>query len=195
MVFYRCAFRNTPKFNEVKGKGKIVSKAWIEKCFQEQKKVSWRKYALDDNDRKQSDSEDEIVNILLKPASTTAVEETEESTDLPAKDNDSSIEIISPKKTQIDLSSDEDMDIVDNRKPNPSIATVQESIKNGSIKKEKDISNATTDEDVDHKQDDYSFENTQNEAPLFNSKTFFLTTDLKATDVVKLEKFIPSMKG
>lgn len=195
MYFYRCAFKNTPKYNEVKGKGKIVSKTWIEKCFQEQKKVSWRKYALDDNDRKQSDSEDEIVNILLKPASPTAVEETEESTDIPAKDNDSSIEIISPKKTQIDLSSDEDMDIVDNRKPNPSIAMVQESTKNGYIKKEKDLTNATTDEDVDHKQDDDSFENTQNEAPLFNSKTFFLHMDLKATDIVKLEKFIPSMKG
>lgn len=81
------------------------------------------------------------------------------------------------------------MDIVDNRKP-PSIVPVQKSIKNGSFEKEHDPVNATTDEDVDHKHDD-----AQDEKPLFNSKTFFLHTDLKATDVVKLEKFIPSMKG
>ncbi|CAO1406143.1 unnamed protein product, partial [Diamesa serratosioi] len=185
-----CAFKNTPKYGQVKGKGKIVSKSWIEKCFQEQRKISWRKYALDENDRKQSDSEDEIVDVLLKPTVTSATEETTESL---AKDNDSSIEIISPVKTLIDLSSDEDMDIVDNRKP--SIIAMQESIKNGSIKKERDPVNVSTDEDIDHKQDDDSFENTQSDPPLFNSKTFFLHTDLMATDIVKLEKFIPSMKG
>ncbi|CAO1412077.1 unnamed protein product [Diamesa tonsa] len=188
-----CAFKNTPKYNQIKGNGKIVSKSWIEKCFQEQKKISWRKYALDDNERKQSDSEDEIVNILLKPKSSEAVEEA--TVDSPAKDNDSSLEIISPKKTLIDVSSDEDMDVVDNRKPIPSIEKVEEPSKNGSITKEHDPANATTDEDVDHKQDDDSFENTQSEAPLFSSKTFFLHADLMATDIVKLEKFIPSMKG
>merc|ERR1719309_608564 len=27
-----CAFANTPKFNQVRGKGKIVTKSWIEDC-------------------------------------------------------------------------------------------------------------------------------------------------------------------
>lgn len=125
----------------------------------------------------------------MKPTASTVV--VESTIDLLAKDHDSSIEIISPKKTLIDVSSDEDMDIVDNRKP----TSQEKPSKNGSTKKEHDPANVTTDEDADHMQDDDSFENTQKEAPLFSSKTFFLHADLMATDIVKLEKFIPSMKG
>lgn len=33
-----CAFKNTPKYVQVLGKGKIVSKHWIEKCYKEKKR-------------------------------------------------------------------------------------------------------------------------------------------------------------
>ncbi|KAI9559746.1 D repair protein XRCC1 [Daphnia sinensis] len=54
-----CAFYNTPKFLEVKGKGKIVKKNWVEDCYAKRKRLPWRRYCLDKNDRGE-ESEDEI---------------------------------------------------------------------------------------------------------------------------------------
>ncbi|XP_044255439.1 DNA repair protein XRCC1 [Tribolium madens] len=55
-----CAFTNTPKFNQVKGKGKIVKRNWIEECHSQRKRLPWRRFCLDKNDAKQPESEDEI---------------------------------------------------------------------------------------------------------------------------------------
>lgn len=38
-----CAFANTPKYNKVKGKGKIVKKEWILDCYREKKLLPWQK--------------------------------------------------------------------------------------------------------------------------------------------------------
>lgn len=38
-----CAFGNTPKYNQVKGKGKIVKKEWILDSFQQKKRLPWKK--------------------------------------------------------------------------------------------------------------------------------------------------------
>lgn len=54
-----CAFYNTPKFLEVKGKGKIVTKNWVEDCYAKRKRLPWRRYCLDKNDRGE-ESEEEI---------------------------------------------------------------------------------------------------------------------------------------
>uniref|UniRef100_A0A182JYQ9 BRCT domain-containing protein n=1 Tax=Anopheles christyi TaxID=43041 RepID=A0A182JYQ9_9DIPT len=62
-----CAYKNTPKYNQVHGKGKIVKKDWIEKCYYNRKRLSWRKFALDTVEANASDSEDEIVDIANKP--------------------------------------------------------------------------------------------------------------------------------
>lgn len=56
---FSCAFANTPKFNQVKGKGKIVTRKWVEDCYMERKKLPWRRYALDKAD-KGPESEEEI---------------------------------------------------------------------------------------------------------------------------------------
>lgn len=58
--FFSCAFQNTPKFNQVKGKGKIVTKKWVLDCSSNRKRLPWRRYALDPDDKKQPESEDEI---------------------------------------------------------------------------------------------------------------------------------------
>uniref|UniRef100_A0A1Y1KFD5 BRCT domain-containing protein n=1 Tax=Photinus pyralis TaxID=7054 RepID=A0A1Y1KFD5_PHOPY len=55
-----CAFTNTPKFNQVKGKGKIVNRLWISDCYALRKRLPWRRYALDRNDLNKDESEDEI---------------------------------------------------------------------------------------------------------------------------------------
>ncbi|XP_030763796.1 DNA repair protein XRCC1 [Sitophilus oryzae] len=54
-----CAFANTPKFNQVKGRGKIVKRKWIEDCYNEKKRLPWRRYALDKADNG-PESEEEI---------------------------------------------------------------------------------------------------------------------------------------
>ncbi|OON14280.1 XRCC1 protein, partial [Opisthorchis viverrini] len=41
-----CAFANTPKFKEVKGKGIIVSDKWIQECYMKKSKVNWRPYRV-----------------------------------------------------------------------------------------------------------------------------------------------------
>ena len=55
-----CAFTNTPKFNQVKGKGKIVKKEWIEECHSQRKRLPWRRFCLDKADKNQDESEDEV---------------------------------------------------------------------------------------------------------------------------------------
>lgn len=55
-----CAFTNTPKFNQVKGKGRIVKKDWIEECHSERTRFPWRRFALDKADLKEEESEDEV---------------------------------------------------------------------------------------------------------------------------------------
>uniref|UniRef100_A0A1I8NZK9 BRCT domain-containing protein n=1 Tax=Stomoxys calcitrans TaxID=35570 RepID=A0A1I8NZK9_STOCA len=62
-----CAFKNTPKYNQVKGKGKIVSRSWIEKCFKLKKYLPWRRYALDSDELKKPESDEEILDEKLKP--------------------------------------------------------------------------------------------------------------------------------
>ena len=54
-----CAFTNTPKFNQVKGKGKIVKKEWLERCHSERKRLPWRRFCLDNGDKK-AESEEEV---------------------------------------------------------------------------------------------------------------------------------------
>uniref|UniRef100_A0A182SUR5 BRCT domain-containing protein n=1 Tax=Anopheles maculatus TaxID=74869 RepID=A0A182SUR5_9DIPT len=70
-----CAYKNTPKYNQVHGKGKIVKKEWIERCYTNRKRLSWRKFALDTAEADVSDSEDEIIDIENKPADVVVVQQ------------------------------------------------------------------------------------------------------------------------
>lgn len=62
-----CAFRNTPKYNQVKGEGKIVTRRWIEKCYELKKYLPWRRYALDNAEMAQPESDEELYDESLKP--------------------------------------------------------------------------------------------------------------------------------
>lgn len=53
------AFANTPKFREVKGRGKIVTKDWVEQCHAQRKRLPWRRFHLDRDD-KGPESEEEV---------------------------------------------------------------------------------------------------------------------------------------
>ncbi|XP_065363709.1 DNA repair protein XRCC1 [Calliphora vicina] len=62
-----CAFKNTPKYNQVRGKGKIVTRSWIEKCYDLKKYLPWRRYALDSIELSKSESDEEIFDETRKP--------------------------------------------------------------------------------------------------------------------------------
>ncbi|XP_016983444.1 DNA repair protein XRCC1 [Drosophila rhopaloa] len=62
-----CAFKNTPKYNQVKGKGKIVTRSWIDKCFELKKYLPWRRYALNTTDLGQPESDEEVCDEAIKP--------------------------------------------------------------------------------------------------------------------------------
>ncbi|CAG0899707.1 unnamed protein product [Darwinula stevensoni] len=56
-----CAFLNTPKYNQVKGKGKIMKKEWIEDVYNKRCRFPWKRYALIGPDEDLSDeSEPEV---------------------------------------------------------------------------------------------------------------------------------------
>uniref|UniRef100_A0A6P7FQT3 DNA repair protein XRCC1 isoform X1 n=2 Tax=Diabrotica virgifera virgifera TaxID=50390 RepID=A0A6P7FQT3_DIAVI len=66
-----CAFSNTPKFNQVKGKGKIVKRSWLETCHSQRKRLPWRRFALDKADLNKDESEDEICELIDLPSTST----------------------------------------------------------------------------------------------------------------------------
>lgn len=95
-----CAFKNTPKFHQVKGKGKIVKKEWLNDCYNERKKLPWRKYALDEND-KGIESEEEICEQQDKEyfGNTTVQSDTEDEMREEGSDTETKIEQIKQKQT------------------------------------------------------------------------------------------------
>ncbi|XP_076066618.1 DNA repair protein XRCC1-like [Oratosquilla oratoria] len=72
-----CAFTNTPKYQQVKGKGKIVSAKWIEECHKKKIRYPWRRYQLQKN-RNETESEDEIWADEIVPKSELPQEERRE---------------------------------------------------------------------------------------------------------------------
>ncbi|KAL9882969.1 DNA repair protein XRCC1 isoform 2-T2 [Glossina fuscipes fuscipes] len=62
-----CAFINTPKYNQVKGRGRIVTRSWIEKCYDSKKYLPWRRFALDSTELTKPESDEEILDEALRP--------------------------------------------------------------------------------------------------------------------------------
>ncbi|XP_030834121.1 DNA repair protein XRCC1 isoform X2 [Strongylocentrotus purpuratus] len=73
-----CAFANTPKYNQVKGKGKIVKKEWILDSYRKRTLLPWIRYKLSSgrdssSDESESEEEEEMeeeeVVTPVKPSS------------------------------------------------------------------------------------------------------------------------------
>jgi len=92
-----CAFYNTPKFREVKGKGKITTKNWVEESYSQRKRLPWRRFCLDKND-KGEESEEEIWE--KSPNSSSTSKDSEDyggSTDVDDPDTEDEIEMTKKK--------------------------------------------------------------------------------------------------
>lgn len=64
-----CAYKNTPKYTQVRKLGKIVKRHWVEKCHKLRKRLPWRRYALDDREAGKPESDDEIHDESMMPRS------------------------------------------------------------------------------------------------------------------------------
>uniref|UniRef100_A0A182Y6J3 BRCT domain-containing protein n=1 Tax=Anopheles stephensi TaxID=30069 RepID=A0A182Y6J3_ANOST len=161
-----CAYKNTPKYNQVHGKGKIVKKDWIERCYANRKRLSWRKFALDTAEAEVSDSEDEIVDIANKPA---------EAVQQPAEKSRSPPTLV--QQAQEDAVMLHELSDTD-----------EEPI--GEI--ERKAYDKSTEEEGDHHEDNAASGSSLN---FFQGKQFFLHQELGAIDIIKLEKYIGTYKG
>lgn len=168
--------------------GKIVTKRWIEACFSEQKRLSWRRYALDSDDKNEPESEEEIHNVLSKPKSSP------------------------PKRKYPSLSgSDDDMVVVDKRLKNGAAPKLEEMKALSSVETPiviedpvaavmEERTEGTTTQDVmevstDDEMGNGSLDHTQVENPIFKGKSFYLNEDLSATEIIKLKNHLKAMMG
>ncbi|XP_065084161.1 DNA repair protein XRCC1 [Ochlerotatus camptorhynchus] len=182
-----CAFKNTPKYNQVRGKGKIIKKDWIERCHALQKRLSWRKFALDSSEAEQTDSEGEIVDIANKPSPTGSRDKTKESKGHVRETDEEAL-------AHYDL---DDVELVENPKPDTveiSGSDTEEEIERVKQKKQTKETGAMYDKSTE---DEGQNGNADAFAPLefFKGKTFFVDPEIGAVDMIKLERYIQLYKG
>ena len=101
-----CAFTNTPKFNQVKGKGKIVKKEWIELCHSQRKRLPWRRFCLDKDDKNKDESEEEIFEQVDENVDCDTDEEIEQLKD----DENKKKKFEKVNKTDYDCDTDEEIE-------------------------------------------------------------------------------------
>ncbi|XP_058450012.1 DNA repair protein XRCC1 [Malaya genurostris] len=183
-----CAFKNTPKYNQVHGQGKIVKKEWIERCHSLRKRISWRKFALDSVDAEQSDSEGEIIDISNKASGDS--QKTKASEDK------------APAETDEEALAHYDLDDV--------VMVEQQAVDTF------EISGSDTEEEIERVKKKQSFKNenidklydksTEDEGPnspadvstelnFFKGKIFYLDPEVGAVDVIKLERYVKMYRG
>ncbi|XP_055603108.1 DNA repair protein XRCC1 [Uranotaenia lowii] len=188
-----CAFKNTPKYNQVRGHGKIVKKEWIERCHALRKRISWRKFALDSKEAEKSDSEEEILDIDSKPSNgvqstkpspkQSSQKETDEEA-LAHYDLDDVIMIEGDKPETYEVSGSDTEEEIErirqNQKHDPSKPQDNYGMYDKSTEEEPDSSGKA--ENGDSKQ-------------FFQGKTFYLDDAVGAVDLIKLEQYVSLYKG
>lgn len=180
-----CAFSSTPKYQQVKGKGIIVTKNWIEACFSDQKRLSWRRFALDTKERDEPESEEEIHNILSKPKPATVV-----------TDSDDDMVVVDKRVKNGEVTKpatkEEDPIAVLGKSPEKTsqkTPTKTPSQKTPTKTSPVDPMDVSTD-------DDLMVEDNNCENNIFEGFSFFLNeSDISVTTIIKLKDKISSMMG
>ncbi|XP_018579440.1 DNA repair protein XRCC1 [Anoplophora glabripennis] len=161
-----CAFMNTPKFHQVRGKGKIIKRQWLEDCYSQRKRLPWRKYALDKNDADKEESEDEIC------------------------------ERIGTSSYNVDQNSDSDTDCDERNEASDTeerVAKILEVQGKKGKENHKDIYSADTDEESPVQKMSSDFAN--NLKNIFNDKKFYIDQSLDMEIYNKLLKYIVAYNG
>lgn len=192
--YFRCAFKNTPKYKQVSGKGKIITKDWVIRCYTDKKHIPWRRFALDDKDADEDESETEIYDLSLKPEESPSPKSPIKS--LPSTSHQT------PRKLLANASSDS-VELIPEKTPPihilPSDSDTEDEIERIRLQNKKNTNDdfkvyAISTEDDGLKKNDRDTSNSP--APeIFKNKSFYIADNLKATDVIKLERSIPLHKG
>ncbi|KAH9504669.1 DNA repair protein xrcc1 [Bulinus truncatus] len=166
-----CAFTNTPKYQQVAGKGKIVTKEWILDCHKQKKLLPWRKYRLGKapSPPPSSDEDEKSSETLLKQRNTTATIESDSDSD-PANNNNKPVldKVVANKK-------------IENKDDDP-------------------YSRSTDEEaDDDNKKDLTVNKNDDSELPdlpeFFTDKTFFFYGEIEPSERRLLTRYIAAYNG
>lgn len=178
-----CAFKNTPKYREVQGKGKIVTKDWIIQCHEQRKRLPWRRFALDDKLKEKHESEDEVWDEKDQPKPN----KTSPST--------SSSKKFSPIKHSNSEDKDDVLDLYDLGYDDP--PPTLEASDNGNEVKEVDdpYSKSTDDESEAPKSQQLSQSSSQPVPGIFSGKKFYFHPSIKDTDVIIFEHSVPDQGG
>ncbi|XP_044749198.1 DNA repair protein XRCC1 [Coccinella septempunctata] len=184
-----CAFMNTPKFNQVRGKGKIVTRKWVEECFSQRKKIPWRRYALDRQEKNKDESEDEIWEKIEDVRTVSPPIENERQDfgyddDLiePASDTEDIIEQIRASTSKNIQGDSKEREVI-SPEPTPhcskKILDVTSKVTNSSVevKEQTDIYSAETDTDEETAERKQQVKNKPFD--FFKNKLFFIDTNFE----------------
>lgn len=213
---FRCAFKNTPKYNQVCGHGKIVARTWIGKCHSSKKRIPWRRHALDSDEEIKTDSEEEIFDEKLRPSATdehssqsielidSPIKQTNDSPQ--SKPSTSSSSLLGQKSKprsnyseSSDIDTEDEIERITQKQKQATKDSEKQTINKSPVKQttsnNNDIYDKTTEEDerkIDQNNDSKSI------SPLpefFEMKTFYLCDNLSSIDIIKLRRFITVYKG
>lgn len=190
----------------MKGKGKIVSKKWIESCFTEQKRLPWRRFALDSEEQSEPESEEEIHCEWNNAKANNADMDIDSDDDMLIVDKRSEAvkQPNSPKAKIVESDSDGDVEVVV-CKPSKVTAINVDDDDDEEEEQEKEEASQPKDSDDSQKEnqmqdfsDDSSISSvdiTTVECDVFKTKIFYLHKDLSATDKILLKDHIKQMLG
>lgn len=171
----------------MRGKGKIVTKKWIEACFIEQKKLPWRRFALDRTDKDEPESEEEIHNVLVKKSPSTRK--------FSGSGSDDDMVVVDKRLKNCDVKKTDEprAGTTDESEPVNKPDEIEEDVQPHEIMNIMDVS--TDDEMMIKSSNGSEVELMQLDIQIYKGKTFYLNEDLPATDVIKLKNQISTMMG
>ncbi|XP_055546758.1 DNA repair protein XRCC1 [Wyeomyia smithii] len=191
-----CAFKNTPKYNQVHGHGKIVKKEWIDRCFALRKRISWRKFALDSDDAQQSDSEPEIIDAAKKPPE---LDRRRASHEPEAKHRENEKSVTETEEEVLAHYDLDDVVMVEERKPESYVISgsdTEEEIERVKQKQKlKSDGNGTYDKSTEDEEQAAPGETSSTELHFFDGKIFFIDDGVGAVDSIKLKRYVELYKG
>ncbi|XP_035825741.1 DNA repair protein XRCC1 isoform X2 [Aplysia californica] len=208
-----CAFPNTPKYQQVAGKGKIVNKAWVVDSYKKKELQPWRRYRLGDAESPDESSEDEEKEDQSrgrKPQrrdSPPPRTEEKRPTQSSLEDRPAARKKTPPKKVAVSFEdSDSGGDTEDELRKAREIATKQKmSAENdgGNAAGKDNVYGGSTDEDepgpsgagAKHDGDDGSDSGLPDLPEFFTDKHFFLYGDFPSGEQRLLTRYIAAYNG
>ncbi|OWF35609.1 DNA repair protein XRCC1 [Mizuhopecten yessoensis] len=198
-----CAFVNTPKYNQVRGKGRIVKKDWIQHCYKQKKFISWRKYQLGDADYSSDEEDEEEAPVMKKK------------TPVPSKhkanqdDKASSSKGSSSKKAKLEVY-DDNTDVDSGEDTEDEVRRIKQKMEQNDKPKsnEADVYGDSTDNDevssksaprgnskMEEEEDDSNDSGLPELPDFFTNKNFFLYGDFSVSERRLLIRYITAYNG